>query len=165
MCQVIPFLYGIISVFVSEPEPYPLFCYVKIPSLNKLSNILKYCFIFSFYCVSFRFITFFKRTSSEQKNEDYYKTFFNKMIRYIVLITIMLIVSISYSVLNRIANTNIDFVYGIVNIIDGILIPFFPIVFLIDRNRYEEMKDILFCKKTRDSTSLLSNDEFQIEIL
>ena len=90
------------------------------------------------------------------------------MIRYISLITIMLIVSICYSILNNIGYSNetvIQYLYGIVNILDGILILFFAIVFLIDRNRYEEIKDTLLCKKTRDSTSLLSNDEFQIEIL
>ena len=168
ICQVIPVIYGIISAFGFKSVPYPSFCYIKTPSINKLSNILKYCIIFSFYCVSFKFIIFFKRTFSEQKNEEYYKRFFNKMIRYISLITIMLIVSICYSILNNIGYSNetvIQYLYGIVNILDGILILFFAIVFLIDRNRYEEIKDTLLCKKTRDSTSLLSNDEFQIEIL
>ena len=166
VCQIFPVFYGIFSVFIAKPEPFPLFCYVSEAKIITITYVLRYLFIFLFYIASITFIVYFRRTFSEQKDEEFYINYKNKMIRYIILVSLSFFVSLAYNVLDAVSGLQLDLTnyYGVVYVIDGVLIPCYAIIFLLDSNRISEMKDLLCCcAKSRET--IVSSDEYQLEIV
>ena len=88
------------------------------------------------------------------------------MIRYIILVSLSFFVSLAYNVLDAVSGLQLDLTnyYGVVYVIDGVLIPCYAIIFLLDSNRISEMKDLLCCcAKSRET--IVSSDECQLEIV
>ena len=166
ICQIFPFIYGIFSVFIAKPEPFPLFCYVSETKIITITYVLRYLFILLFYLASIAFIVYFRRTFSEQNNEDFYINFKNKMIRYLILISLSFFVSLAYNILDALNGPHSELInyYGVVYVIDGFLILCYAIIFLLDSNRISEMRDILCCCANNRET-IVSEDEYQLEIV
>ena len=167
-CQIVPFIYGIVCGIFFESAGAPDFCFITSPLIVLLSSILRYLFLFVFYIITFIFLIYFKKTYKEQTKEDFYVNFMKKMYRYTSLLSITLIISLSYTIMDNItfsSEITKDILYGIVNICDGILTPLYVFTFLLDKRRYEELKKMILCQKDSEDEQRISEMNSQMEML
>ena len=165
VCEVLPFIYAIITLMYKESKAIPFFCCYS--STLPTTAIIRYIVIFLFYVITISFIIIFAKTFKGQSNEEFYKHFKKKMISYhiVMLLTLLLFVTLSI-VDSKFSLVDDNIIYAITDVWDGILTPLYAIVFLFDERKREEFKHFICCtKNTKNESNLLELNDSEIDIM
>lgn len=168
VCQIIPLIFGIICGIVDKEPLFQVFCFVKKDYYLLATKIIRFVMIVIFYIMIAIFHIYFSKTFKEQTNEEFYKSFIRKIIRYAILITFTLILLICFIVSDyytkKMSDDLLSILYFILNILNGILNPLYVVFFVLNRSKYEELKNLICCKKQIEDENYL-DDEYQMEIV
>lgn len=170
VCQIMPLIFGIICGIVDKEPQFQVFCFVKEDYYLLATKIIRFVMIVIFYIMIAIFHIYFSKTFKEQTNEEFYKSFIRKIIRYAILITFTLILLICFIVSDLFLKKNnsikqeLPIIYLILNILNGILNPLYVLFFVLNRSKYEELKNLICCKKQIEDENYL-DDEYQMEIV
>ena len=170
VCQIMPLIFGIICGIVDKEPQFQVFCFVKEYYYLLATKIIRFVMIVIFYIMIAIFHIYFSKTFKEQTNEEFYKSFIRKIIRYAILITFTLILLICFIVSDLFLKKNnsikqeLPIIYLILNILNGILNPLYVLFFVLNRSKYEELKNLICCKKQIEDENYL-DDEYQMEIV
>ena len=164
VCQIMPLIFGIIcGIQHIEGAIKHVFCFVQEQYFLLSTQIIRYVMVFVFYIMIVIFQFYFRKTFKEQSNEEFYKSFQRKIIRYAILITFTLILLICFTVSDIVVGMNNN-IFVILNILNGILNPLYVLFFVLNRSKYEELKHLICCKKQIEDENYL-DDEYQMEIV
>lgn len=164
-CQFLPLVYAVVTGIYGEAKPLAYFCFFSSKPVFTITAIIRYVVIGLFFVITTVFIIYFKKTLSSRSDEDFSADFGCRMMRFYFLMFFTLLLLLSCTILDSSADKNsttTNIMYGIADICDGILTPLYAIVFLLDKKRIEEIKEIMCCQKKE---LLIDADDTQMEII
>ena len=149
ICWIIPIIIAIITIFYGKSVDYSEFCWYQAQAMIFVYFFIRGFYFMSYYVCAVKLWDRFAIYSKTLTNKNLFLNYMSKFTRYSWGVTLMFCVYFLYSLSDTLSffEHPVIWLWFSSSILDIISHPVFLVIFIFDKNNWEEFKKIITCSQ------------------